>query len=174
MISVKVYAVAFYAEAGVTEALKSFKGKSAEQLSKDPGFFKVLVDAPVEKAIKIVLARDVSADSFWNALNDALVPRLKALKAGPETDKAVALLGESIRRQALKKNVSICLGWHQPGTLELTIIDDHNAMAKQTARTTIESEVLLSALFDVYLGPSSVSPTLKTSVAAGGAAALNK
>lgn len=43
-LKVKVYAVALYAEAGITTPLASWKGKKAAELANDDGMFKALAE----------------------------------------------------------------------------------------------------------------------------------
>lgn len=77
--------------------------------------------APVEKALQIVLARDVDGATFWGALDEALVPRLKAEGAGADGDKALAALGDVFRSRSLKKGFVITLTWVQPTSLKVVI-----------------------------------------------------
>ena len=74
----------------------------------------------MEKAIQIKLVRDVDGATFWGALDEALVPRLKASDgAGAEGDAALAALGNVFKDRSLKKGFVITLTWVQPSTLKV-------------------------------------------------------
>ena len=74
---------------------------------------------PVEKALQIKLARDVDGATFWGALDEALVPRLKASGAGADGDAALAAFGNVFKNRSLKKGFVITLTWVQPSTLKV-------------------------------------------------------
>ena len=78
-----------------------------------------LYAAPVEKAFVIVLARDVEGAQFWSALDEALAPRLKAMQAGGEGEKALASFGEVFKNRALKKNTGLFLTFKKEDTLQV-------------------------------------------------------
>lgn len=160
-IKVKIYALGFYIDAAGISSLASWKSKSGSVLEKDEAFFKALVDAPVEKAVRIVLARDVE-DKFWGALEEALTPRLK--KAGPAGQQAIASLGSVFKDRSLKDGTTIVFTWVQPSTLKVSITPSGSAAAS-APEATIESAVLLPALFDVYLGKDPASPPARTAIA---------
>lgn len=164
-LKVKVYAVGVYAEGQVRASLKSWTGKSAAELATDDAVYKELAEAPVEKALQIVLARDVDGATFWGALDEALVPRLKAGGAGADGDKALAALGDVFRSRSLKKGFVITFTWVQPTSLKIALSESPSAPLNNEA--SIESKALLSALFDVFLGPNAVSPSAKLAVADG-------
>lgn len=73
----------------------------------------------MEKALQIKLARDVDGATFWGALDEALVPRLKANGAGAEGDAALAALANVFKDRSLKKGFVITLTWVQPSTLKV-------------------------------------------------------
>ena len=75
--------------------------------------------APVEKTFVIVLARDVEGSQFWAALDEALAPRLKAMQAGAEGEKALAAFGEVLKNRGLKKKTGLYLTFKQHDTLQV-------------------------------------------------------
>lgn len=164
-LKVKVYAVGVYAQPDVAASLASWKGKSAADLVKDEALFQELAQAPVEKALQIKLARDVDGATFWGALDEALVPRLTASGAGADGDAALAEFGNVFKNRSLQKGYVITLTWVQPSTLRIAVAESEAANLKTEA--SIESKALLSALYDVFLGTSAVSPSAKAAVAEG-------
>ncbi|CAM6034601.1 unnamed protein product [Sphagnum compactum] len=164
-LKVKVYAVAVYVEDGIRSFLASWHGKEAADLAKDDALYKVLAEAPFEKALEIVLARDVDGATFWGALDEALVPRLKAADNGVHGEAALADFGKVFQGRALKQGTRIILAWVQPSNLKIAIAA--SPCANPVTEATINSRVLLLALFDVFLGSSAVSKSAKASVADG-------
>jgi hypothetical protein len=77
------------------------------------------VAAPFEKALEIVLARDVDGATFWGALDEALVPRLKAADNGVHGEAALADFGKVFQGRALKQGTRIILAWVQPSNLKV-------------------------------------------------------
>ncbi|KAG0632340.1 hypothetical protein M758_1G320800 [Ceratodon purpureus] len=166
-LKVQVYALGIYAEvSNMAASLASFKGTPTDILVKNDALFKKLAEAPVEKAIQIKLVRDVDGATFWGALDEALVPRLKASDgAGAEGDAALAALGNVFKDRSLKKGFVITLTWVQPSTLKIAVAENESASLK--TESSIESKSLLFALYDVFLGLDAVSPSAKASVAEG-------
>ncbi|KAH7279142.1 hypothetical protein KP509_37G007100 [Ceratopteris richardii] len=162
-IKVKVYAIGVYMDARVFASLENWKGKSQEELYKDAALFKMIAEAPVDKAIKIVLVRDVDGATFWSALDEAVSPRLEAANAGAAGKEALDAFGEVFKGRSLKNGTSIYLNWVQPFRLEVAVSGD--SMIPKCVEASIVSSDLVSALFDVYLGENSVSPSTRTSIA---------
>ncbi|KAL2607974.1 hypothetical protein R1flu_026547 [Riccia fluitans] len=165
ILKVKVYAVGLYVEPSVVSSLEQWKSKGASGLEKDEAFFKALVAAPVEKSLRIVLARDIEGGQFWGALDEALTPRLKSAGAGEAGEKALAAFGDVFKKRPLKDRTVIYLTWTQPSTLHVSVSAEGASPSAPDA--SIESEALLYSLYDVFLGKDSVSPSAKASVAKG-------
>ncbi|CAI5484362.1 unnamed protein product [Closterium sp. Yama58-4] len=152
-LAVKVYGVGVYAEPKLLDVLAGWKGKPA-----DKAFFDAITSTPSEKAIVIVLARNVGSDQFWNALTEELAPRLTAAGEGLGDLEA---FGQLFKDRSLKKNTGVYITWRQPSTLQVAFSDDVTAGgAPSAASATFESPGLLAALFDIYLGAEPVSPSL--------------
>ena len=84
--------------------------------------------APVDKGIRIVLARDVDGATFWGALDEALAPKLKG---GKEADKeALTAFGEVFRGRALTQGTSIYLTWVQPFKLQVVYTNNPHSINK--------------------------------------------
>ncbi|KAL3675575.1 hypothetical protein R1sor_025523 [Riccia sorocarpa] len=165
ILKVKVYAVGLYVEPSVVSSLEQWKSKGASNLEKDEAFFKALVAAPVEKSLRIVLARDIEGGQFWGALDEALKPRLKSAGAGEEGEKALAAFGDVFKKRPIKERTVIFLTWSQPSTLHISVSAEGASPSAPDA--TIDSESLLYSLYDVFLGKDSVSPSAKAAIAKG-------
>ncbi|KAG6547343.1 hypothetical protein Mapa_011280 [Marchantia paleacea] len=164
-VKVKVYAVGLYVDPSAVSSLEAWKSKGTSEIEKDESFSKTLIDLPVEKSLRIVLARDIEGAQFWGALGEALAPRLKAAGAGAAGEQALNSFGDVFKNRALKERTVILLTWTQPSTLHISIAPEGGSPSAPDA--SIESAALLSSLYDVYLGKNPVSPSAKASIAKG-------
>ena len=172
IINVKVYAVAMYADA---ESCKSelASGKS-------------LLTGEFDKALMIELVRDVDGKTFWEALDEAVTPRIKEIAtnmATKEDDEGnfMATVAEAAEvaeeaamdgcdelrglfaGQNLKKETRVCIKWcPTAGTLEVGIVGGGNML-------NMKSMELAQALFDVYVGDAPISPNAFAAFQAGAA-----
>ncbi|XP_030461059.1 fatty-acid-binding protein 3, chloroplastic isoform X3 [Syzygium oleosum] len=168
IIGVKVYAAGLYVNPSISSKLNAWKGKSAADILEDRSLFNSILQAPLEKSLQIVLVRDVDGKTFWDALDDAISPRIKSLT--PVDQSALSTFRNIFQGRSLKKGTFIFLTWLDSSKMLVSVSSDG---LPSGADATIESENVTFALFDVFLGDASVSPSLKASVANGLAAILN-
>ncbi|KAF2314459.1 hypothetical protein GH714_026640 [Hevea brasiliensis] len=142
IIGVKVYAAGLYVNQSILNTLNAWKGQSAAEIQENPDLFSSIFQATAEKSLQIILVRDVDGKTFWDALNDAISPRIKA--------------PTSVDESALSTFRDLCLSDGIPSGVD----------------ATIESANVTFALFDVFFGDAPVSPSLKASVANGLATTL--
>ncbi|KAJ0962612.1 hypothetical protein J5N97_027734 [Dioscorea zingiberensis] len=161
IIGVKVYAAGFY-------VASSIKEKLGAEIVKDPTLFTSILKAPFQKSLKIVLVRDVDGKTFWNALNDVILPRIKEPTSVDEF--ALSTFRDTFQKRDLKNGTLILLTWVEPSKMLVSISSDGRP---SNIDAVIESENVTMSLFDGYFGDSPVSPTLKASVADGIAVVLN-
>uniref|UniRef100_A0A1D1Y9R6 Chalcone-flavonone isomerase family protein n=1 Tax=Anthurium amnicola TaxID=1678845 RepID=A0A1D1Y9R6_9ARAE len=162
IIGVKVYAAGFYAHRSMAEMLHEWKGKPATEILDDSTLFKSILQDSREKSLKIVLVRDVDGQTFWNALNDVISPRIKEPSATDET--ALSTFRNTFEGRPLKQGNIILLTWVEPSKMLVSISSDGSPAAVDAV---IQSISVTFALFDAFFGPTPVSPTLKSSVADG-------
>ncbi|KAF5478493.1 hypothetical protein F2P56_005048 [Juglans regia] len=118
--------------------------------------------APLEKSLQIVLVRDVDGKTFWDALDDAISPRIKAPTSIDEL--ALSTFRSIFQGRPLKKGTFIYLTWLDPSKMLVCVSSDG---LPASVDAEIESEHVTLALFDVFFGNTPVSPSLKDSVASG-------
>lgn len=167
IIGVKVYAAGLYANPTIFSKLSDWKGRSSKELQQDSLFFDAIFQASLEKSLQIILVRDVDGKTFWDALDEALSPRIKS--PSPVDASALLLFRSIFQGRPLKKGTSIILTWLDP-TKILVCVSSEGMPSSVDA--TIESSHVAIALFDVFLGTNPVSPSLKDSAYNGLAAAL--
>ncbi|WCJ32368.1 Fatty-acid-binding protein 3 chloroplastic [Euphorbia peplus] len=162
IIGVKVYAAGLYANESILSTLTCWKGKSASELQQNPAFFSSIFQASAEKSLQIVLVRDVDGKTFWDALDDAVSPRIKG--PTPVDESALSTFRSIFEGQPLKKGTFIFLTWLDSSRMLICISSDG---VPSSVDATIESKNVSFALFDVFFGDATVSPTLKASVCQG-------
>ncbi|XP_061369989.1 fatty-acid-binding protein 3, chloroplastic [Gastrolobium bilobum] len=167
IIGVKVYAAGLYLNQSITSELNAWKGQSKEVFQGDSFLFKTIFQSSLEKLLQIILVRDVDGKTFWDALSDAISPRIAEPTTADET--ALTTFRGVFLDRPLKKGTFIFLTWLNPTRLLVSVSSDG---LPSTVDATIESANVTSALFDVFLGDSPVSPSLKASVAEGLSKAL--
>lgn len=167
IIGVKVYAAGLYVNLSMLKDLSPWKGKSSDEVEKDSAVFRSIYESALEKSLQIILVRDVDGKTFWDALDEAISPRVNA--PTPVDDSALSTFRSIFQGRSLNKGTLILLTWLEPSKM-LVSVSSNGLPTKSDA--TIESLNVTRALFDVFFGESPVSPTLKASVAAGLASAL--
>ncbi|KAK7324471.1 hypothetical protein VNO77_28038 [Canavalia gladiata] len=161
-IGVKVYAAGLYLNQSITSELNAWKGQSKDAIQGNSSLFKTIFQSSYEKSLQIILVRDVDGKTFWDALSDAISPRIVEPTTADET--ALTTFRGVFLDRPLKKETLIMLTWLNPSKLLVSVSSQG---LPSTVDATIESANVTSALFDVFLGDSPVSPSLKASVAEG-------
>ncbi|KAL2943405.1 Fatty-acid-binding protein 3 chloroplastic [Bienertia sinuspersici] len=160
IIGVKVYAAGLYVNPSMLNELSPWKGKSNPEVEKDLALFQSIYQSTLEKSLQIALVRDVDGKTFWDALDEAVSPRIKS--PTPVDITALSTFQSIFQGLSLKKGTLILLTWLEPSKM-LVSVSANGIPTKVDA--TIESMNVTKALFDVFVGESPVSPTLKSSVA---------
>nr|5WKS_A Chain A, Engineered Chalcone Isomerase ancR1 [unidentified]5WKS_B Chain B, Engineered Chalcone Isomerase ancR1 [unidentified] len=173
-IQIKVTAIGVYAEPEVIAShLQKWKGKSASELVEDDGFFKDLVQAPVEKLVKITIIKGIKGSQYGGAVEESIRDRLAALdKYSEAEEEALEEFREFFQTKSLPKGSVIFFHWPSPSTLQISVSTDGSL--PEEAEATVENANVAAALLDVFLGENSVSPSTKASVAEGISALLMK
>ncbi|GAB4849279.1 Fatty-acid-binding protein 3, chloroplastic [Ancistrocladus abbreviatus] len=162
IIGIKVYAVALYVNPFILNELSSWKGQSAAKIQGDLSLFELIHQSPSEKSLQLAMVRDIDAKTFWDALDEAVSPRVKA--PTPADESALSNVRSIFGRRPLRKGTLIFLTWLQPSQ---TLVSVSSNGLSSGVDATIESANVTRALFDVFFGHSPVSPSLKASVASG-------
>ncbi|XAR56408.1 Chalcone isomerase [Bertholletia excelsa] len=162
IIGVKVYAAGLYMNQSILSSLDGWKGSSAQEIQGDSSLFDSIFQAPLEKSLHIVLVRDVDGKIFWDALDEAISPRVKS--PTPVDESALSTFRNTFQGRSLKKGTFIFLTWMDTTKMLVAVSSDGMPSASDA---TIESTNVTSALFNVFFGSDPVSPSLKSSVANG-------
>ncbi|KAH9619734.1 hypothetical protein KSS87_019615 [Heliosperma pusillum] len=160
IIGVKVYAAGLYVNPAMLNDLSSSKGKSVAEIEQDSSLFQSIYQSSLENSLRIELVRDVDGKTFWDALDEAVSPRVAAPTSVDES--ALSTFRSIFQGRSLKKGTLILLTWLEPSKMLVSV---STAGVAAEVDATINSLNVTRALFDVFFGDSPVSPTLKTSVA---------
>lgn len=145
IIGVKVYAAGYYVNESILTGLSAWKGRSADEIQKDSSLFSAifqgnemrkmiaffihsysfslsslsplpLIDAAQgEKSLQIVLVRDVDGKTFWDALDEAISPRIKSPSS--EDTTALSTFRGIFQSRSLNKGSIILLTWINPSKM---------------------------------------------------------
>ncbi|KAI3695303.1 hypothetical protein L1987_78298 [Smallanthus sonchifolius] len=159
IIGVKVYAAGLYLNTDILDNLDPWKGRTAAEIRDDLSLFDLIYQAPLEKSLQIVLVRDIDGNTFWDALDEAISPRIKSPNSIDKT--ALSTFRAIFQDRPLKKGTFIFLTWVDLSKMLVHVSADG---IPSTAEATIESENVTFSLFDVFFGRAPVSPTLKSSI----------
>lgn len=162
IIGVKVYAAGLYVNLSVLSQLNGWKGKSAAEVQESPSLFNSIFQSSSEKSLQIVLVRDVDGKTFWDALDDAISPRIKAPTSVDQS--ALSTFRSIFDGRPLKKGTFIFLTWLGPSKMLVSISTNG---IPTSADAELESGNVAFALFDVFFGNTPVSPSLRDSVSKG-------
>ncbi|CAH2036584.1 unnamed protein product [Thlaspi arvense] len=160
IIGVKVYAAGFYVNESILTELSAWRGRSSDEIQRDSSLFSSVFQAQEEKSLQIVLVRDVDGKTFWDALDEAISPRVKSPSSDDKT--ALSTFRGIFQNRSLNKGSVILLTWIHPSKMLVSV---SSGGLPTEVDASIESGNVTSALFDVFFGDTPVSPTLKSSVA---------
>ncbi|KAM3572066.1 hypothetical protein VYU27_005907 [Nannochloropsis oceanica] len=153
VVEVNVYAVGLYVESAHLGKLKGFKGKDADSLSKEKGYYALLTKekSGMNRALELVFARAVPAGKVVEALSALEGVEEKILTDFKE--KLLAAIGTSAG-----KGETITLAWTADDKLALSVRNKHVK--------TFPSMALASGIFGLYMGDKAISPEAKKGFAA--------
>lgn len=165
-INVKVYAVALFveAEAAARELGVRHRGGFFSDDSNDD-YNQALTDGAFSKLLQVQLVRKIEGDQFFEAIEEALTPRLRITGELSTLTK----FKEFFNGRSLEKGTNILLLWKTEGVLEVVANPESGGADYSQVKPdlTIESPGLCRALFEVYMGSSAVVPDAKAAWAEG-------
>ncbi|XP_057869559.1 chalcone isomerase-like protein 2 [Cryptomeria japonica] len=165
-LQIKFTAIGIYVDFEVASHLQAWKGKTAAEILADDSFFDALLQAPVEKFIRVVVIKEIKGSQYGLQLENAVRDRLVAIdKYEDEEEEALAKVVEFFQGKYMKKNSVIT--YHFPAnakTVEVSFISDE----KKEAKITVENADVSGMIKKWYLGGSSaVSASTITSFTEG-------
>ncbi|XP_006662674.1 probable chalcone--flavonone isomerase 3 isoform X2 [Oryza brachyantha] len=164
-LQIKYNAIGVYLDKeSVLGHLESWKGKKAEELVQDAGFFQALVFAPVEKLFRIVVIKEIKGSQYGVQLESSVRDRLVAVdKFEEEEEEALEKVTEFFQYKYFKPNSVLTFHFPTtPGIAEISFVTE----GKSEAKLTVDNNNVAEMIQKWYLGgESAVSPTTVKSLA---------
>ncbi|GAV62500.1 Chalcone domain-containing protein [Cephalotus follicularis] len=172
-LQIKFTAIGVYLEPEIVSHLQQWKGKPGNVLAEDDDFFEALINAPVEKIIRVVVIKEIKGSQYGVQLESAVRDRLAADdKYEEEEEEALEKVVEFFQSKYFKKNCVIA--YHFPAksaTAEIAFSTE----GKEDSKIKVENANVVEMLKKWYLGGSrGVSPTTISSIANTLSAELSK
>ncbi|XP_023527694.1 probable chalcone--flavonone isomerase 3 [Cucurbita pepo subsp. pepo] len=172
-LQIKFTAIGVYLEPAIVEHLKQWKGKAAEDLLKDDDFFEAIVSAPVEKAIRVVVIKEIKGAQYGLQLENAVRDRLAADDKYEEEEEAqLEKVVEFFRSKYLSAHSVI--SFHFPSAPTIAEIE-FSSYGKEGSKMKVENGNVVEMIKKWYLGGTrGVSQTTISSLANNLAIELSK
>jgi hypothetical protein len=125
---------------------------SASTLERDQAFYRRILDQDFAMTLRLVMTRDVGGEDMADAFDGALRPRVQQAAAEmgmPEAEPALDQFRGYFSLDEMTKGAEIVFSCSPDGRLTTSV--------KGEPQSSIESETLCWALFDVYLGEKPIS-----------------
>ncbi|TVU27301.1 hypothetical protein EJB05_29902, partial [Eragrostis curvula] len=152
-LQIKFNAIGIYLEKNdvLLEHLQKWKGKKADELAEDDGFYQAIVSAPVEKLFRVVVIKEIKGSQYGVQLESSVRDRLVAVdKYEDDEEEALEKVTEFFQSKYFKPNSVISFATE----------------GKDEAKLTVENENVAGMIQKWYLGgTSAVSPTTVRSLA---------
>ncbi|XVF81961.1 hypothetical protein PTKIN_Ptkin16aG0004500 [Pterospermum kingtungense] len=163
-LQIKFTAIGVYLEPEVVAHLQQWKGKPGNVLAEDDDFFEALINAPVEKFLRIVVIKEIKGSQYGVQLESAVRDRLAADdKYEEEEEEALEKIVEFFQSKYFKKNSIIT--YHFPAN-SCTVEIAFNTEGKEDAKIKVENANVVEMIKKWYLGGTrGVSATTITSLA---------
>uniref|UniRef100_A0A0D3HHG5 Chalcone-flavonone isomerase family protein n=1 Tax=Oryza barthii TaxID=65489 RepID=A0A0D3HHG5_9ORYZ len=163
-LQIKYNAIGVYLEKdNVLAHLECWKGKKAEELVQDDGFFQALVSAPVEKLLRIVVIKEIKGSQYGVQLESSVRDRLVSVdKYEEDEEEALEKVTEFFQSKYFKPDSVITFHFPTtPGIAEISFVTE----GKGEAKLTVENKNVAEMIQKWYLGgESAVSPTTPKTV----------
>ncbi|KAF6143076.1 hypothetical protein GIB67_041144 [Kingdonia uniflora] len=161
-LQIKFTAIGVYLEPEVASHLQQWKGKPATELVEDDSFFDVLISAPVEKFLRIVVIKEIKGSQYGVQLESAVRNRLAAEdKYEEEEEEALEKIVEFFQSKYFKKDSVITI-FFASNTAEIA----YTAKGKNESKIKVENANVVEMIQMWYLGGTrGVSPTTIASLA---------
>ncbi|KAK5834760.1 hypothetical protein PVK06_010436 [Gossypium arboreum] len=163
-LQIKFTAIGVYLEPEVVGHLQQWKGKPGNVLAEDDDFFEALINAPVEKFLRVVVIKEIKGSQYGVQLESAVRDRLAADdKYEEEEEEALEKVVEFFQSKYFKKDSVIT--YHFPAnsaTAEIAFTTE----GKEEAKIKVENANVVEMIKKWYLGGTrGVSATTISSLA---------
>ncbi|MDF1797822.1 MAG: chalcone isomerase family protein [Planctomycetota bacterium] len=170
LMKFKVYALGFYIdESTALEGLRKAAGDlTVKKLQDSDEFRKALLTDGFGRSIRLVMVRDVDADTMAEAFEDSLWPRMEA---AVEATKEATPAESAAELAAAKASLATFRGFFEKEAEEDQVMDFTwteggrlQAVVDGKRFPQVKNLHLCQALFDVYLGDDPISDQAKANI----------
>lgn len=162
-VGIKVYAIAMYVEAQLAAKELGVRDRGGF-FETDDDYCSALTDGAFVKLLQIELVRNIEGQQFVEALEESLRPRMALSGDMGSLQK----LQDFFMAKSLSKGTVINLVYKLDSSLDICVRESRpNSFESEVPDICIESASLSRALFETYLGASSIIPDAKREWAEG-------
>jgi len=163
-VGIKVYAVALYVEAQLAAKELGVRDRGGF-FETDDDYCSALIDGAFVKSLEIELVRNIEGQQFVEALEESLRPRMALSGDMASLQK----LQDFFMQKKLTKGSVITLVYKLDSSLDICVREAPRPVSYEgeIPDVCIESPSLARALFETYLGASSIIPEARKEWAEG-------
>ncbi|XP_021638422.2 chalcone isomerase-like protein 2 isoform X2 [Hevea brasiliensis] len=172
-LQIKFTAIGVYIDPEIVGHLQKWRGKPGNHLAEDDDFFDALIDAPVDKLIRVVVIKEIKGSQYGVQLESAVRDRLAADdKYEEEEEEALEKIVEFFQSKYLKKHSVITYQFSvSPPAAEIVFSTE----GKEEAKMKVENKNVVEMIKRWYLGGTrGVSATTISSLASNLSTHLSK
>ncbi|KAF2319287.1 hypothetical protein GH714_014427 [Hevea brasiliensis] len=149
-LQIKFTAIGVYIDPEIVGHLQKWRGKPGNHLAEDDDFFDALIDAPVDKLIRVVVIKEIKGSQYGVQLESAVRDRLAADdKYEEEEEEALEKIVEFFQSKYLKKHSVITYQFSvSPPAAEIVFSTE----GKEEAKMKVENKNVVEMIKRWYLG----------------------
>ncbi|XP_009804396.1 chalcone isomerase-like protein 2 isoform X1 [Nicotiana tabacum] len=172
-LQIKFTAIGVYLDPEIVTHLQQWKGKTGTELTENDDFFEAIVNAPVDKFLRVVVIKEIKGSQYGVQLESAVRDRLAEVdKYEEEEEEALEKIVEFFQSKYFKKSSVITYSF--PATSGIAKIS-FATEGKEDSEIKVENANVVEMMKKWYLGGSrGVSPTTISSLAHNLSAELSK
>ncbi|GAV89280.1 LOW QUALITY PROTEIN: Chalcone domain-containing protein, partial [Cephalotus follicularis] len=161
-LKIKFTAIGAYLEPEIVSHLQPWKGKPGNVLAEDDDFFEALINAPVEKCMRVVVIQKIKGSQYGVQLVKCCEGPVGNDKYEKEEEEALERVVESFQSKYSKKNCAIAYHFlAKSATAKL-----HFQLNEKESKIKVQNANVVEMIKKWYLGRSrGVSPTTISSLA---------
>ncbi|XP_009627241.1 chalcone isomerase-like protein 2 [Nicotiana tabacum] len=163
-LQIKFTAIGVYLDPEIVTHLQQWKGKTGAELTENDDFFEAIVNAPVDKFLRVVVIKEIKGSQYGVQLESAVRDRLAEVdKYEEEEEEALEKIVEFFQSKYFKKSSVITYSF--PSTSGIAKIS-FATEGKEDSEIEVKNANVVEMMKKWYLGGNrGVSPTTISSLA---------
>ncbi|PHT48540.1 putative chalcone--flavonone isomerase 3, partial [Capsicum baccatum] len=163
-LQIKFTAIGVYLDPEIVTHLQQWKGKTGAELTENEEFFEAIVNAPVDKLLRVVVIKEIKGSQYGVQLESATRDRLAQVdKYEEDEEEALEKIVEFFQSKYFKKDSVITYSFPATsGSAKISFAIE----GKEDSEIEVENANVVEMMKKWYLGGSrGVSPTTISSLA---------